>query len=404
MTMLKAELLEIIRNGEGSGIEFKRDDVRAESLAKEIVALVNFKGGRIILGVDDDGQIAGITKPNLEEWVMNICTNYVHPRIIPYYEEIVVDNHKVAVITIDMGISKPYVVRHNHREDIYVRIGSTSRLASREEQARLFQSGGILHVETLPVPRTSFGSLDQRRLEDYFGRVRGIRELPRWDEEWVELLFNMEYMVETEYAEEVCTIVGLILFGREPKRHLLQAGLEWVVFPGLDKDYDTRDRATLDGPLVGLWNKRGELIEGGLLDSLMSKVRQHCSREVLSEDHLTRKLEWDFAPEAVREGVINAFVHRDWTRPTDIEVCLYDDRLEIISAGPLPNNVTVERMKLGLRVPRNPILVQTLRDYGYVEHMGMGVRNKIIKGMIEHNGKEPLFIADEDRLTVKLWR
>ncbi len=404
MTMLKAELLEIIRNGEGSGIEFKRDDVRAESLAKEIVALVNFKGGRIILGVDDDGQIAGITKPNLEEWVMNICTNYVHPRIIPYYEEIAVDNHKVAVITIDMGISKPYVVRHNHREDIYVRIGSTSRLASREEQARLFQSGGVLHVETLPVPRTSFGSLDQRRLEDYFGRVRGIRELPRLDKEWVKLLVNMEYMVETEYVEEVCTIAGLILFGREPKRHLLQAGIEWVVFPGTDKDYDTRDRATLDGPLVGLWNKRGELIEGGLLDSLMSKVRQHCSREVLSEDHLTRKIEWDFAPEAVREGVINAFVHRDWTRPTDIEVCLYDDRLEIVSAGPLPNNVTVERMKLGLRVPRNPILVQTLRDYGYVEHMGMGVRNKIIKGMIEHNGKEPLFVADEDRLTVKLWR
>ncbi|MHB1407892.1 MAG: hypothetical protein ACYCV0_20275 [Desulfitobacteriaceae bacterium] len=92
-----------------------------------------------------------------------------------------------------MGISKPYVVRHNHREDIYVRIGSTSRLATREEQARLFQSGGILHVETLPVPRTSFGSLGQRRLEDYFGRVRGIRELPRRDQEWVELLVNMEY-------------------------------------------------------------------------------------------------------------------------------------------------------------------------------------------------------------------
>ncbi|MHB1407891.1 MAG: AlbA family DNA-binding domain-containing protein [Desulfitobacteriaceae bacterium] len=88
--------MEILRNGEGSGIEFKRDDIRAESLAKEIVALANFKGGRIILGVDDDGQIAGITKPNFEEWVMNICTNYVHPRIIPYYEEIAVDNHKVG--------------------------------------------------------------------------------------------------------------------------------------------------------------------------------------------------------------------------------------------------------------------------------------------------------------------
>lgn len=80
------------------------------------------------------------------------------------------------------------------------------------------------------------------------------------------------------------------------------------------------------------------------------------------------------------------------------------DRLEIVSPGPLPNHVTVERMKLGLRVPRNPILIQTLRDYGYVEHMGKGVRNKIIKGMLEHDGKEATFMADEDRLMVKLWR
>jgi ATP-dependent DNA helicase RecG len=268
----------------------------------------------------------------------------------------------------------------------------------------LFQAGGILHVEILPVPRTTFANLDKRRLEDYFGRVRGISDLPTREEEWVQLLINMELMVETEYSEEVCTITGLILFGREPKKFLPQAGVEWVAFPGIEKDYDTRDRATLDAPLVALWNSNGEQIAGGLLDLLMSKVRQHASREVLSEDHLTRKIKWDFAPEAVREGVINAFVHRDWTRPTDIEVCLYEDRLEIVSPGPLPNNVTVERMKLGLRVPRNPILIQTLRDYGYVEHMGMGVRNKIIKGMIDHNGKEPIFIADEDRLAVKLRR
>ena len=402
--MLRVELLEIIQNGEGSGIEFKRDDIRAEALAKEIVALANFKGGRIILGVEDDGNISGIAKPDLEEWVMNICANNVHPRLIPYYEEIEIGEHKVAIISLDMGISKPYVVRHNNREDIYVRIGSTSRLATREEQARLFQVGGILHVEILPVPRTTFANLDKRRLEDYFGRVRGISNLPFLDEEWVQLLINLELMVETEYSEEVCTIAGLILFGREPKKYLPQAGVEWIAFPSVEKDYDTRDRATLDAPLVALWNRNGEQIEGGLLDLLMSKVRQHASREVLSEDHLTRKIKWDFAPEAVREGVINAFVHRDWTRSTDIEVCLYEDRLEIVSPGPLPNNVTVERMKLGLRVPRNPILIQTLRDYGYVEHMGMGVRNKIIKGMIEHNGKEPTFIADEDRLVLKLWR
>ncbi|KLU59820.1 divergent AAA domain protein [Peptococcaceae bacterium CEB3] len=402
--MVNGELLEIIRNGENSGVEFKRDDIRAETLAREIVALANYKGGRIILGVEDNGDVTGIARPDLEEWVMNICASKVHPRLIPYFEEVVVGGRRVAIISIDMGISKPYVVRHNQREDIYVRIGSTSRLATREEQARLFQTGGILHVETLAVPRATFGSLDLRRLVDYFARVRGMNDLPGSDEEWIQLLVNMELMMETEYSEPVATICGLVLFGREPKRFLSQAGAEWVAYPGNEKDYDTRDRATIDAPLVALWNQQGEQVEAGLLDHLMSKVRQHASREIISEDYLTRKLKWDFAPEAVREGMINAFVHRDWTRPTDVEICLYVDRLEIVSPGSLPNNVTVERMKLGLRVPRNPIMIQTLRDYGYVEHMGMGVRNKIIKGMLAHNGKEPTLLADEDRLAVKLWR
>lgn len=69
--MLKTELLEIIANGESSGIEFKRDDIRPEQLAKEVVALANFQGGRVLLGVEDDGSVSGIQRPKLEEWVMN---------------------------------------------------------------------------------------------------------------------------------------------------------------------------------------------------------------------------------------------------------------------------------------------------------------------------------------------
>ena len=399
--MKKEDILTWIANGENSGIEFKRGDVRPEQLAKEIVAFLNFKGGRILLGVDDDGTIPGLTRTNVEEWVMNMCTHHIHPRVIPYYEEWQVSGKKIAIITIDMGIAKPYVLRHTHRESVYIRVGSTSRLATREEQMRLFQEGGFLHIETLPVSGTTLAHLDVRRLQDYFGRIRKLASLPQTEAEWTQLLVNLEYMTEQQ-GNTLCTIAGLLVFGRKPKRFLPQAGLEWVVFPSREKDYDTRDRATLDGPLVALWDQNGEQSEDGVLDVLMSKVRQHASREQLAENHLTRAIMWDFAPEAVREAVINAFVHRDWTRPADIEVSLYQDRMEIISPGALPNNVTVERMKQGLRIPRNPILIQTLKDYGYVEHIGMGVRNKIILGMNKHNGTEPDFEADDLQLLVRL--
>jgi ATP-dependent DNA helicase RecG len=82
MTTL-TDLLEIIRNGENSGVEFKRDVIQSHDLAKELVAFTNFEGGKVLLGVEDDGSITGITRPDLEEWVMTTCRDKIRPAIIP---------------------------------------------------------------------------------------------------------------------------------------------------------------------------------------------------------------------------------------------------------------------------------------------------------------------------------
>lgn len=112
-----------------------------------------------------------------------------------------------------------------------------------------------------------------------------------------------------------------------------------------------------------------------------------------------------YPPEAVREAITNAVAHRDYTiTVTDVELSLYRDRLEVISPGRLPNTVTVAKMKQGYRAARNELIKEILRDYGYVEHRGMGVRRKLIQGMREHNGTEPDLIETEDRFIVRLWK
>ncbi len=106
--MLKSELSQIIANGENSGVEFKRDDCRPEQLAREIVAMVNLSGGMVLLGVEDDGTISGIQREkNLEEWVMDtVVAKKIHPLILPFYQEIQVDEHKrVAVISFTQGVA-----------------------------------------------------------------------------------------------------------------------------------------------------------------------------------------------------------------------------------------------------------------------------------------------------------
>lgn len=98
--MLKSELVEIIGNGENSGVEFKLDGIRSEQLAKEVVALANFIGGRILIGIAHVGTIHGTKRENLETWVMDtVFACYVHPMILPFYEEVRLDGGKqVAVI------------------------------------------------------------------------------------------------------------------------------------------------------------------------------------------------------------------------------------------------------------------------------------------------------------------
>ena len=208
--MLKSELLEIIANGESSGVEFKRDDLRPEQLAKEIVALLNFQGGKLLLGVEDDGSISGIQRDDLETWVMDtVFGRYVHPLALPFYEEVVLEESKrVAVISITQGAAKPYVVRNNNREDTYIRVGSTSRPATREQMARLYESGGMLHAELLPVSGSGFDDLDQARLSDYLLNIAGDEAVPQTIGGWEQRLNGLGFMVWRPDGPAVCTIAG----------------------------------------------------------------------------------------------------------------------------------------------------------------------------------------------------
>ena len=409
--MITTDLLELVANGENSGVEFKRDDLRPEQLAKEAVALANFQGGCILLGVDDDGTISGIQRNDLERWVMDtVFGRFIHPQIIPFYEEIQVSKqHRVAAISISQGITKPYVVRHNNREDIYIRSGSTSRLATREQQARLYALGGMLHAELLPVSGSQLHDLSLERLEDYLASTMQDPILPGSDQEWCKRLCGLGFMVEHDDRPAVCTVAGLVLFGDAPRRHLPQAGIRWLAFPGDDKSYTVLDDRLLDGPLVARHKATPggttTIVEKGLLERLVDAMQPFISAAAGEIDaSLRRERYWLYPVEALREAIVNAVAHRDWTRNEEIEVTHFNNRLEVLSPGALPNSMTVEKMKAGQRSPRNSLIVDVLRNYGYADARGMGVRNKIIPLLMKHNNTEPGFIATEDHLKVVMGR
>lgn len=212
--MKQNELIEIITNGENSGIEFKLDDIRPEQLAKEVVALANLKGGYILLGVADDKTIVGITRSNLSEWVADtVFGRYVHPQILPYYEEVVMSGgERVAVVTIGQEILKPYVVRANDR------VGNVTRPATREQILMLGAASGAVHTEIMPVNRTSIDSLDQARLENYLRDILRDPEVPGQKAGWITRLKALGFMTDGVADDPVCTIAGLVLFGKNRRK------------------------------------------------------------------------------------------------------------------------------------------------------------------------------------------
>lgn len=406
--MLKTELAEIIRNGENSGVEFKRDHDHADSLAKEIVALLNLEGGYILLGVEDNGTVTGLTRTvkSAEEWLMDVCRQNIQPAIIPYWETATWDESRmIGIVTLPADSpDKPYKAKRGSAWVTFVRVGSTSREAIREEEARLYQSSGLMRYEIKPVPGSSLEELDYRRLANYFQDIRQ-QDCPAEGDEsaWQRLLVNTELMVQNR-SKIMVTVGGLLLFGRRPNHFLPQAGISATAYPGVEKDYAARERATLRGPIVALRSASGDMLENGLVEQAIEFVRRNIAIQAWLEGG-TRRERWDYPLEAVRETIINAITHRDYSiAGVDIELSLYADRLEVISPGRLPNTVTVEKMKLGYRMARNELLKEVLRDYRYIEATGLGIPRKVIRGMREHNGTDPDLIEEESRFIVRLWK
>ncbi|HEX9737403.1 MAG TPA: ATP-binding protein [Thermoanaerobaculia bacterium] len=425
--MNRTDLAELIYNGESSGAEFKRDDVHPEKLAKEMSALLNFEGGHILLGVEKDQTVSGLTRQRekAEEWVMEVARVHLRPAAIPFWETIDWgEGRVVGIVSLPADApDKPYKAKRGSAWVTQMRVGTTSRDATDEEEARLYQQSGRLQYDRKPVPGASLADFDQRRLRNYFRDVRRQTCPDESDHEgWVRLLVNTEIMVE-DRGRAIPGAGGLLVFGIRPNKFLPQAGISAVAYSGLEKDYDAKARASLRGPLASLYpeptqggehfypqmartfSEGGEAVEAGVIEKAIEFVRRNVEVRAWIDDGGRRQERWDYPLEAVREAIVNAVAHRDYTITVcDIELSIYADRLEVVSPGRLPNTVTVAKMRAGYRASRNELVKEILRDFRYIEATGLGVPRKIVEGMRAHNGTEVDLIEEEDRFTVRLWK
>ena len=384
------KIKEIIRNGENSYVEFKESLSKDIELEKEIVALLNLRGGKILIGVSDDGRVKGVEEKelkNIEQSIMNICRDVIKPEIIPIYEKVLIDGKFIVILEVN-GIDKPYYVYRNNRKTYYIRVGTTVREATRDELRRLFQASGMIHYDENPVYNSSIEDLSADKITEYFEKFREIEFRDRSEEEKINILLNSKILTQCE-DRIVCTVAGVLLFGNQPSKFLSQSGIMFAHFKGTEISGELIDRKEINKTIIESIKEACEIIRLNILKSSKIEGIERIEKEIIPE-------------RVMREAIVNACIHRDYTiYGANIRIFMFDDRLEIRSPGTLPNTINIENMKIGVSVRRNPIIAQFVSDYRLAERTGRGVP-MIIKEMRKITGREPKIeiVGEEVILTI----
>ncbi len=389
-----------LRAGEDSLSEFKEVRFRDRSLlsrnseefAGELVAFANSEGGVVFLGVDD-GVVRGIPDALLgvlEGWVVNVATNNCDPPLRPLLRKARLPDASgsdVAILLVE--VRRSLYVHRTAGGRYYVRVGSTKRDLTAQKLARLFQQRGRSFVfDEQPVMTATEADLDREEVERFFGRAAAI---PR-----PELLRNTRILVTDENGMDRPTVAALLAFGKSPREHLPSAYIEAAVYRGqrLTSD-DLIHSDAIGGPAPSQIDEAMAFVERFML----RPARKPAGREDFPQ----------YSVEAVREAIVNAVAHRDYSiSGSKIRLFLFADRLEIYSPGALPNTITLESMPFRV-FTRNQLLVtflskMTSRKTGraFLESRGEGVR-RILEESERHSGKRPAYRLLGEELLLTVW-
>lgn len=337
--METSELMLIISKGEDSKNQFKVNIYNAESLAGELVAFSNSDGGRIFVGVSDDGSVSGLTFEDvgrLNQLISNTATQSVHPPINPLTENIFHPSGIVLLINIQAGISKPYM---DNKGVIWVKnAGDKRKITSREEIQRMFQNAGLIHADEITVQGLTVTDIDLPYFNDFFRKKYG-EEIDNQTLSLPELLKNMNLADGSNLK-----LAGALLFSKQPQFYLPSFIVKAICYPGCDIDtrnyIDSRD---ITGKIADVFYQS--------LSFVLNNIQYKQGNNSINSTGVPE------IPQIVLEELlVNSLIHRDYFITAHIRLFVFRDRVEIITPGNLPNNLTIDNIKSGNSNMRNPIL------------------------------------------------
>ena len=231
------------------------------------------------------------------------------------------------------------------------------RIASREELLRLFEANGALHFDISPVADTSIKDLNLDVVRDYFLKYNAFDLYEESNEATERILVNADIMTEADGAcaggrKILCTVGGLLVFGRNAERRLPQNGISFAHFKGVELTDELVDKKVLAGRIQDLADQAMVVLKINMTSPSVIDGMKRAEKE-------------EYPVLILREAIVNSLVHRNYSiSGSKIRILMFGDRIEFHSPGRLPNTVTIEKMKIGISFARNPFWLNIWKTSG----------------------------------------
>ena len=360
-----------IKKGESEKVEFKPSLSQTDKIMESVSAFSNTYGGTVVVGVSDKCEVLGIDigKKTIETLANRIKQN-TDPIIYPSISVENVEGKNIIVIEVKESKSKPVFTF----DKVYKRVGKSNQRVSSGEIRKMALEGKKIYWDEEICEGANLEDIEEEKVKFYLEKrqeIRGVKKPEKMDLKT--LLLNIKAAKEVNEKIKL-TNAGILFFAKNPQRFILQSQLRLARFAGNELTRDFLDRLDCSG---AIW----EEIEQAE-DFIRKNIRLFGFRTGFSFGRID-KLEYPM--KAIREGVINALIHRNYHEPADTRVMIFDNRIEIANPGSFPEGVTPEKPR---HIPVNPILCQLMYDVGFIEKYGTGIY--MIKELCEEYGiREP---------------
>ena len=350
------EVIEAIGRGEDSRHQFKRQFNNDKSAAAEMAAFSNAEGGLIFLGVEDDGTPTGLTPEEVRrhnQLLSNAASQHVRSPINPRTQNLTLPGGQtIIVVTVPEGDNKPYF---DGDGVIWQKVGADKRkVTAREELRRLFQESDLLQADEIPVRGCNIFQVEEGVFRQYF-EARYHEAFPGTMSAGYDALpenLNLARKGELNLA-------GLMLFAKNPQRFKPAFVVKAVRFAGVrDTGTEYRDSEDFGGRLDEQFK--------GALGFLGRNLPGRQGPQSFNSQGIK-----PVPPAVFEELLVNALLHRNYLLNAPVRLLFFDDRIEIISPGALPNHLTIEQVRRGNSSIRNAVLVSFAAN-GLLPYRGIG--------------------------------